>query len=59
MGAGIEPCIDLQFVTAGQAGGRMHQHMVAGGIAFGVQPLQHAQRAVVPVVRDGALAVAV
>ena len=38
---------DLQRVAADQAAGRMHQHVVRDRIAFGVQRLQHAQRAVV------------
>ena len=58
MRAGLERGIDLEHVAADDAARRMHQHVVANARAFGVQPLQHAQRPVVAVERDCAFAVA-
>ena len=54
MAAGCQRGIERQHVAADDAAGRMHQHLVADGIALRVQALQHAQRAVVAVQRDGA-----
>jgi hypothetical protein len=50
--------VDVELITTDDAPGRMHQHMVAALGAFGVMALQDAQRAMVKVVCDGALAVA-
>ena len=45
---------DVQRVAAHQAAGGVHHHVVADGVAFGVQTLQDAQRAVVLKARYGA-----
>lgn len=45
---------DVQRVAAYQAAGRVYQHVVANGVAFGVQAFQDAQRAVVLVAHHGA-----
>ena len=44
---------DVQRIAAHQAARRVHQHVVAHGVAFGVQALQDAQRAVMAEVGDG------
>ena len=45
-----EPERDGERIAAHHAAGRVHQHVVADGRAFGIEALQHAQRAVVAVV---------
>ena len=56
VGATFQPRVDVEHVAADHAAGRVHQHVMANGVAFGIEALQHAQRAVVAVVGDGALA---
>ncbi len=48
----------VEPVTADDAAGRVHQHVVADLGPLGVERLEHAQRALVQVVGDGARAVA-
>ena len=47
---------NVQHIAAHHAAGRVHQHVLANAIAFRVQALQHPQRALVAVPRDGAAA---
>ena len=51
--AGVD--LDVEPVAADQAARRMSQHVVANRIAFGVETLQNAQRALMPKARDAAL----
>jgi hypothetical protein len=48
--------VNVQHVTTHHTTRRMHQHVMANGITLRVQGLQDAQRPVVAVVGDGALA---
>ena len=56
MGVRGERDVDLEHVAADDAARRVHEHAVADRRRFGVQALQHAQRAVVPIVQDGSIA---
>lgn len=50
--------IDLEHVTADDAAGWVHEHVVADAGTFRVEALQDAQRAGVAVEGDGAFAIA-
>ena len=50
--------VQVQFITTHHAARRVQHDVVADGRAFGVQALQHAQRAFVAVMRHGAFALA-
>ena len=54
MAAGRQPGVDVQHVAAHNAARWVNQHMVANGVAFRVEALQHAQWAVMAVVGNGA-----
>src|SRR3989344_4518814 len=54
VGAGADGGGDVQRVAAHQAAGWVHQHVVADGVALGVQALQDAQRPVVLIAGYGA-----
>jgi hypothetical protein len=58
MAAGREIQVHREFISADDAAGRVHQHMVADAGAFGVQALQHTQGAVVAVQRERRIALA-
>ena len=47
MGMGAYLHRNVQCVTADQTAGRVHQHVVAHGIALGVEAAQHAQGPIV------------
>ena len=57
MAVPFQPRVQCQHVAADDAARRVHQHVVADGRAFGIQPLQHAQRAFMAVERAGAVAI--
>jgi len=53
--AGRHGEVDAEHIATHDATGWVHQHVVADRVALGVEALQHAQGAVVQVVRNGAL----